>query len=155
MDLGCHSLDLAIWISEASEVAVCDQHFVFDNGVDREVEAHLLLQTSRGSCKLDYFVTWLRPTDNVIRLQFDHCAVSLPCQPAKNLEVRGSHNDRHIALLSDNDAKATTVYQAFYLEWMAFLEGVRNRQASEFSARSALTTVRAIEALYNAGKQSA
>ena len=27
-------------------------------------------------------------------------------------------------------AGAGTVYQAFYLEWMAFLDGVRNQQAS-------------------------
>ena len=44
---------------------------------------------------------------------------------------------------------ATTVYQAFYLEWMAFLDGVRTGQASEFSARSALATVGAVEALYS------
>ncbi len=67
MDLGCHSLDLAIYISGASEVAIAEQRFVFDQEVDREVQARMVLRTPSGECELDYFVTWLRPADNVIQ----------------------------------------------------------------------------------------
>ena len=154
MDLGCHSLDLAIYISGATEVAISAQRFVFDEGIDREVEARMVLRTPRGSCELDYFVTWLRPAENVISLRFDNCVVSLPCRPAEHIEVRGLVHERQGALLSAKHAGASTVYQAFYLEWMAFLAGLRNHQPSKFSAQSAMVTVRTVEALYEAGNRA-
>ncbi len=155
MDLGCHSLDLAIYISGASEVAITSQRFVFDDEVDREVEASMVLRMPSGECGLDYFVTWLRPADNVIQLRFGNCVASLSCRPSEHIEIRSLHGGRQAALLSAQHPGATTVYQAFYLEWTAFLDGVRNCQPSRFSARSALTTVAAVEALYELGRQPA
>jgi predicted dehydrogenase len=152
-DLGCHSLDLALWITGATEVTVAEQRFVFDHGTDREVQAQMLLHTPSGPCEFEYFVTWLRPAENEITLRFDNCVASLSTRPAEHIEIRGWRNKRAVAKLSAADG-AGTVYQAFYLEWMAFLEGVRNREASPFSARSALATVAAVDALYQAAELS-
>ena len=154
MDLGCHSLDLAMYISEATEAIPIGQRFVFDGGVDREVEAHLSLRTATGACDLNYLVTWLRPAKNTIELHFENCTVEFPCQPSQDVKIHGSLNESDVASLSMKQAGAGTVYQAFYLEWMAFLDGVRSRQASKFSARSSLPTIRAVEALYSAGKRN-
>ena len=120
--------------------------------IDREIEARLTLETPDGPCPLHYFVTWLRPAKNTIDLRFDNCTVSLSCRPAETLEIRSDIDGRHAASLSAKGAGAATVYQAFYLEWTAFLDGVRAREASKFSARSCLPTVRAVEALYAQGK---
>ena len=114
----------------------------------------MVLHLPRGSCELQYFVTWLRPAENAIKLRFDHCVASLSCRPAENIEVRGLLDDRQVALLSAKHEGASSVYQAFYLEWAAFLGGVRNRCPSKFNARSALATVRAVESLYETGKRS-
>ncbi len=148
MDLGCHSLDLAMYISGASAAIPVEHRFVFDDDIDREIEARLTLETPNGPCPLHYFVTWLRPAKNTIDLRFDNCTVSLSCRPGETLEIRSNIGGRLAALLAANGAGASTVYQAFYLEWTAFLDGVRTRQASKFSARSCLPTVRAVEALY-------
>jgi predicted dehydrogenase len=45
MDLGCHSLDLAIYISGASAATPVEHRFVFDDDIDREIEARLTLET--------------------------------------------------------------------------------------------------------------
>lgn len=153
MDLGCHSLDTAIYVSDAREAIPVRQHFVFDGGVDREVNAHLNLRTPGGACELDYFVTWLRRAKNTIELCFDNCTVELSCRPAQEITIRGAQNHRPVASMRMKHAGAATVYQAFYLEWTAFLEGVRRNQASKFSASSCLPTIRAVEALYSAGKR--
>jgi predicted dehydrogenase len=154
MDLGCHSLDMAMYISNASEAIPVEQRFVFDRGVDRQIEARLTLRTENGSCELDYFVTWLRPAKNTIELGFENCTVELSCLPSGALEIRGAAAGCDVASLTMKNAGATTVYQAFYLEWMAFLDGVRSRRASRFSARSCLPTIRAVEALYREGKRN-
>jgi predicted dehydrogenase len=154
MDLGCHSLDMAMHISGATEGIPTEQRFVYDGGVDREIEARLTLRTAHGSCELDYLVTWLRPAKNVIALRFANCTVALSCRPGEDLDIRGRQNGRSAPSLRMKHAGATTVYQSFYLEWMAFLDGVRNRQASKFNARSCLPTIRAVEALYMAGKRN-
>jgi predicted dehydrogenase len=153
MDLGCHSLDTAIYISNATEAVPVTQRFMFDGGVDREIEAHLTLQTEQGSCELDCFVTWLRPARNTIELRFDNCTVELPCRPSHYLAVHSPQKGGDVASLRMEHAGAATTYQAFYLEWIAFLEGVRNRHPSKFNARSCLPTIRAVEALYGAGKR--
>jgi predicted dehydrogenase len=154
MDLGCHSLDAAIYISDATEAIPVEQRFIFDGGVDREIDAQLTLRMPRGSCELDYFVTWLRPAKNTIELRFENCTVELPCGPSQHLEIHGAQNCRKAALLRMKHAGAATIYQAFYLEWIAFLDAVRSRQASKFNARSCLPTIRAVEALYRAGKHN-
>jgi hypothetical protein len=87
-------------------------------------------------------------------LRFENCTVELSCQPSQDLKIHGPLNGRNVASLAMKHAGAETVYQAFYLEWMAFLDGVRHRQASRFSARSSLPTIRAVEALYCAGKRN-
>jgi predicted dehydrogenase len=152
MDLGCHSLDLAMYVSGATAAIPVEHRFVFDDDIDREIEARLTLETPDGPCPLHYFVTWLRPAKNTIDLRFDKCTVSLSCRPAETLEIRSDIDGRHAASLSAKGAGAATVYQAFYLEWTAFLDGVRAREASKFSARSCLPTVRAVEVLYAQGK---
>jgi predicted dehydrogenase len=154
MDLGCHSLDVAIYISSATEAVPLAQRFVFDGGVDREVNAHLSLRTATGACELEYLITWLRPAQNTIELHFETCIVELPCGPSQEIEIRGTKNGRDVASLRMKQAGATTIYQAFYEEWMAFLAGVQNRQASKFNARSCLPTIRAVEDLYTAGKRN-
>jgi len=154
MDLGCHSLDVAIYISNATEAIPVEQRFVFDGGVDREIDAHLTLRTVQGSCEVDYFVTWLRPTKNTIELRFENCTIELPCRPSPDIKIHGGQNGRDVASLVMKHAGAATIYQAFYMEWMAFFDGVRNCQASKFNARSCLPTIRAVEALYKAGKQN-
>lgn len=154
MDLGCHSLDLAIYISNASEAIPVEQHFIFDGGVDREIDAHLNLSTSQGPCELDFLVTWLRPAKNMIELCFDNCAVELSCQPTQDLIIGRAGNGRDVASLRMKHAGAATINQAFYLEWIAFLGGVRSRQPSKFNALSCLPTIRAVDALYRAGKRN-
>jgi predicted dehydrogenase len=160
MDLGCHGLDLAIYLTGASAVSSLEQQFVFDGEVDREMRARMVLATPRGLCALDYLVTWLQPTANVTELRFDHCTVSFPCYPADSLEIRdldsslpAGAGSSAAASLTSRHAGASTVYQAFYMEWTAFLDGVRRRQPSMFSARSCLPVVRAVEALYAAGRE--
>jgi len=162
MDLGCHSLDVAMYIGNAFRAIPVKQRFVYDRGVDREVEAHLTLITADGECDLDYFVSWLQPARNAVELRFENCVLSLSCRPSQDIEILGrkdrSGNDQvsnHSGappMLTAKCGGAATVYQAFYLEWMAFLQGIRTQQASKLSARSCLPTIRAVEDLYRAGK---
>jgi predicted dehydrogenase len=154
MDLGCHSLDVAMYITDATEAIPVKQRFVFDGRVDREIAARLTLRTAHGACDLDYLVTWLRPAKNTIELRFENCSVELSCRPSRDIVIHGVQNGRDVASLAMKHAGATTMYQAFYLEWTAFLDGVRSRQASKFNARSCLPTIRAVEALYSAGKRN-
>ncbi len=151
MDLGCHSLDLAFYISGSHGFSIARQRFVFDGDVDREVEAQMLLHSPQGTCEMDYLVTWLRPAENEIRLRFDNCIASLPCTPSDSIAISGIAS-RPRAVLSEKNCGASTVYQAFYLEWMEFLKGLQTGKPSAFSARSSLVTVQAVETLYSHGR---
>ena len=54
-----------------------EQRFVFDAGIDREIEARLYVAPPpHGSCDLDYLATWLQPdTKMPSNCAFDNCIV--------------------------------------------------------------------------------
>lgn len=153
MDLGCHSLDMALFVSGATEAVPLHQRFVFDESIDRELRAGLRFRGPRGEFDVDLHVTWLAPTTNTLRIQFDACSLTLSCYPELCVNICDCDGHPVEINLTSRRRRAVTVYQAFYLEWEAFLDGARAQRASAFSGRSCLPTIRAVEALYAAGRR--
>ncbi|MCX5796856.1 MAG: Gfo/Idh/MocA family oxidoreductase [Elusimicrobia bacterium] len=152
-DLGSHSLDLAFHISGASEARAVSQQFYFDDLIDREVHARMVFRGDGGEFETDLFLTWLGSADNCLEFRFDSCILAIPTRaekPAQLLDLQGKPLG---VTLTSNLRQATTTYQAFYLEWEAFISGVRSGTPSSFCASSCLATVHIAEELYAAGRK--
>jgi predicted dehydrogenase len=154
-DLGSHSLDLALYLAGASGFSVRSCRMTRDGAVDRKVDAEIELQTARPPTmppiRMQYGVSWLDRQENAIRLRFAHTCVWSALAP--NAEVHLGMPDRlaEAMTVTASVGGATTYNQAFFLEWQAFLEGVRARRESCVSAQSAFLTTCLLETLLGRG----
>jgi predicted dehydrogenase len=149
-DLGCHGIDLALYISGADAFEVQSSTQVLDGNVDRKVTAQVDLRCSSNTgspVEFNFGVSWLDRQDNRVRLTFSHTTVWSDLSVAGTVHVGDPQYPKEAISLSSSAAGATTYNQAFYLEWKNFLDGVRTQRESLVSARSALLTTSLVEVL--------
>lgn len=157
MDLGSHSLDLALFVCGVERFEITSSVKELDGAVDRKVTACATLHRSTepsDSVELEYAVSWLDRQTNQIRLHFEHATVWSELAVAGNVFLGDPDRPGDSILLTSPLSGATTFNQAFYLEWSSFLDGVREQRESIVSARSALLTTAIAEQLLAApGRQ--
>jgi predicted dehydrogenase len=157
-DLGSHSLDLALYVSAATDFCVQACSRVMDAAVDRKVSATVVLRNSAVESappiELNYGVSWLDRQENRIRLTFEKATVWSGVAPASEVYVGDPDYPRDAILLASQAKGATTYNQAFFLEWQHFLDAFRAKRESLVSARSALLTTSLVEALLTAGEST-
>jgi predicted dehydrogenase len=152
-ELGCHSLDVALFVTGARGYETQSCEFVFDGPVDRKITARISLTDSRyaptDTVTLDYCVSWLDRQANQIVLEFERCTVWAQIHPGSDVRMGDPEHASAGTRLVPPTRAATTTNQAFYLQWRSFLDGVSNKIESEISARSALFGTSLIENLYS------
>jgi len=151
-NLGCHSLDLALWITGAKGHELVERRVEWDDGeTDRHAAARLRLTRLDGepgaSCTLDWTVSWLEPQANLVELRFETAQLRCPITPADAIEILDKHGRRIGEIPAAEAGGAVTVAQAFYLEWEDFLQGVRNKRESSVSAASCLAVAEIMDEL--------
>jgi len=151
MDLGTHTLDLALQFAGEGEFAVERSALTLDGNVDRHAEARVRL--ARG-ITLDYAVSWLAPQPNRILLEFASASAWMNIGPDAPVYLGDPARPREaleISAVPATEAGATTPNQAFALEWREFLGGLEARRESRVSARAALATTALAEDIRRAG----
>jgi len=156
-ELGCHSLDLALFISGARSFQIQNCEFAFDGAVDRKISATIQLtesdHLSDAGLTLDYCVSWLDRQTNTMIFEFENCTVWTEIHPGGQVRMGSSEQASAGTLLTPAAQAASTVNQAFFLQWRAFFEGLQADTESEVSARSALLGTALIEQLYARGRR--
>jgi predicted dehydrogenase len=155
-ELGCHSLDLALFITGAQAYDVRTCEFVLDGKVDRKISACITLRESEhlpsSGVILDYCVSWLDRQANSIELEFEHCTAWTAVSPGGDVYMGEREKPSTWIRLVPTVSAARTANQAFYLQWRSFLDGLVSRSESEISARSALLSTSLIQGLYAHGR---
>jgi predicted dehydrogenase len=158
MDLGSHSLDLALYVCGVERFEITSTVKELDGAVDRKVAARATLHRpadgTDDSVELDFSVSWLDRQTNQIRIRFDHATVWSELAVAGNVYLGDPNRPGESILLTSPLPGATTFNQAFHLEWTSFLDGIRERRESVVSARSALLTTDIAEQLLAAPDRS-
>jgi predicted dehydrogenase len=154
-DLGTHGIDLATHLTSAESFRVLTSEVIFDGPVDRKVTAEIALQGSNtagaGPVAFSYCVSWLDRQSNIIRLDFERATVWSALSPSGEVFLGDPNRPQECVTLA-GPAGATTPNQAFYLEWRAFITGVRAQTDSPIAARSALLTTALMEELLSLGR---
>ena len=158
-ELGCHSLDVALFITGANGYEIRASEFVFDGVVDRKIRAALHLTASEylpaAGVPLDLCVSWLDRQTNTIVLDFEKTSIWTGVGPDADVYMGTPARASDATRLEPASRGARSYYQAFYMQWRAFLDGVATRTESGISARSALLGATLIEDLYLTGKHDA
>lgn len=159
-ELGCHSLDIALYLTGARSYETLSCEFIFDGHVDRKISASIKLAESKyfpepTEVQLDYCVSWLDRQTNTITLEFENCTVWAQTQPGAQVHMGSPGKPSEAVLIVPAARAASTANQAFFLQWESFLDGVRTNTESDVSARSALLGTSLIEELYALGRYHA
>jgi predicted dehydrogenase len=152
---GCHSIDWLLFVTQAEAFEVADVDFVFDGELDRKFSARMRLDGNCGPVDVDCCVSWLDAQPNRIEILFENAHLSLGVGPDATLDVRSHAPGAPSAQLAAQlPGMATTMNQAFYLEWSQFLEGLAKQEPSLMSAAASQATTALIEELYGKGRAS-
>jgi predicted dehydrogenase len=150
-NIGCHSLDLAFWLTGATGFDIIDRSIEWDGQTDRRCAADMWLRDVGGvagaDCRMEWAVSWLDHQDNTVELQFEHARFRCPIGPSCYVEVASSRGDWKAPIEIAAGHGATTFSQAFYLEWLEVLRGVSSQTENAMSGRSAILTAELIDAL--------
>jgi predicted dehydrogenase len=150
-NLGCHSLDVAFWITGARHFAVLDRQIEWDSETDRRASARITLSEVNGKvghhCELDWTVSWLDRQPNAIQLEFEYARLLCPVQPSASVKILSRTGNRLYCIDPRDTGGASTPYQACYLEWRAVLRGVASRTENEMSGRSSLLVAKLMDEL--------
>jgi predicted dehydrogenase len=148
MDLGTHTLDLALQLVAPTGFVVRHSDLILDGDVDRHAAASIAL--SRGAepaVALDWSVSWLAAQANTIELRFRDLSAWCGIAPGSEVFIGDPARPAQAARLELTVTGAVTANQAFFLEWQEFLRGVERRETSAVAAVSALQTTALAEAI--------
>jgi predicted dehydrogenase len=163
LELGCHALDLAMLVSGATRHRIVHQRFLFDGPPDRVAEGEVLLINDRGEDQaplpLEFHFSWIDDMECVTEIHFPSARLLFGNRPESVVRLSGAAGGEVWSDLPESELSlqpsglgATTLNQAFYLEWRAFLDGLAGVRPSAFSAESALPVTALIEDLYHHGR---
>jgi predicted dehydrogenase len=149
MDLGTHTLDLALRFARSREFDVEHSELTLDGEIDRHARARVRLLPN---VRLEYEVSWLTQQPNRLTLEFRDASVWMSLAPDARVWLGDPARPREAVELGapqvgETAHGATTPSQAFALEWREFLAGVERRTESPVSARAALATTALAEGI--------
>jgi predicted dehydrogenase len=149
-NLGCHSLDLALWLTGATGFRVLERHVAWDGETDRHATAEIALSGRAGGqtdCRLHWGTSWLEAQSNVVELEFATARVRAGTGPVDHVEVLTRAGERISSMPVGQTGGAVTINQAFYLEWRDFLSGIGEKRAAGISAQSCLAVAELMDEL--------
>ena len=149
-NLGCHSLDLAIWLTKASKYTVLERSIQWDGVTDWHAEALIALQGREGDqedCLLRWQLSWLQYQPNTITTKFYGCSLVAPIAPCASFILRRNDGARVAEIDATSTGGAINSAQAFYLEWKEVIAGLNAKGPSLLSAETALLTSQIIDEL--------
>lgn len=150
-NLGCHTLDLAFWLTGARRFSVIERRIEWDGSTDRRASARISLGEVDGSpgyeCAVDWTVSWLDNQSNTIELEFEHALLRCSVQAGTSIDLLSRSGDSICRIDARETGGASTISQACYLDWRAVLTGAATRTENEISGRSALAAAELIDEL--------
>jgi predicted dehydrogenase len=150
-NLGCHSLDLCLWLTDARSFRLDATKIERDGITDRRASAEVKLTDLGGrgqtSCELNWMVSWLDTVPNCYELEFDHAILRCPVAPADHIVLLDKNRSPITVLHAPSGSGATTSAQAFYLEWNDVLSCLEKRIAPTVSALSCLKVAELMDAI--------
>lgn len=138
LNLGCHSLDCATWISGATSYLIGTSEIAWDGSTDRRLKARVDLsgiasQPDHG-VGLDIVVTNLDIVPNQMEFIFDALSLRCPIAASDQLEVFRGSSPLAASLTSREGARNSM--ESYFKMWRNVLDARRSGRESDVSAVS-------------------
>lgn len=153
-NLGCHALDLAMWLTGADIFEIRNNQLTMDDGADLACHATIELPlASGGSCAFEFSASWLDNQQNTMEFVFDHVRLRCAVSPSDHIDLM-SDNGSPLTTISATGQGAVSSTQAFYLEWMDVIAAGEKKIAQPISAVSSRPSAAVMSALLSEDKWS-
>lgn len=120
LNLGCHALDLATFLTQASSVQITERKIVWDGASDRALNASIILSTAHAPIRFELSLSDLSPQPNVTRYLFERAEMTAPVGPDSELYLsRRDGGGRTSIGVRDG---AFDSFQAAHAEWRDLLD---------------------------------
>lgn len=151
-NLGCHSLDLAIWLTGATGFEIANRSIAWDGETDQACQAKIVL-TRPGGAPVDLHVaySWIDNMVNAIRFEFANAVLVAPVSPSTSVDLQDLNGKSIAKLATSVQNGGETTIQAFYLEWQATIDAFVARSPQPISAASTLLCAELMDALLARG----
>ena len=150
-EVGCHVLDLLLFVSEAVHTEPRSIRMERHKGFDIETVATMDVFDSTGrSIELSFACTNLRSTSMEIVLEFDTAVVTAPVGGDTGVTVAGLGPSPHLRILPAAGTYPETAAQMAAAHWRAFLGGVQTGKPNLSSAQATRVTTAVLQQLYGA-----
>jgi predicted dehydrogenase len=148
-EVGCHYLDLALFVADAVDVEVTSGKMIRDAGFDLHTEAQgNILTAEKGRVLLALLVTNLRHTSMNVTFEFAHASVVLNMWGDRTLHVRPRVSSLELTVTAPTLAQTRTPFQLVHAQWVAFAEAIRSGEPNYSNACLTRATTALVEQLY-------
>ena len=137
VNLGCHGLDSAMFVSGATAASIGDKNVIWDDGVDRETAARILLDTPRGEVVLTFELSDIADQPNTIRYQFESATIEVSVAPSASVGL-SREGDAPVRLLLEDGI--FTSRQAGFAQWQSFLGSIDRGEDAALAPRNCRLT---------------
>ena len=147
-NLGCHALDLVLWLTSATGFRIRRREVAWDDETDQRCVATIDLDGFSGRpIEFEFALSWIDRMENRIEFRFDGGILSCPIAPTTEIELLNPSGKPIATLSARGAARATTPRQAYFLEWRAMLDAVAARSPQPISAGATLLCAELMDAL--------
>lgn len=148
---GIHSLDLALHIVGATQVADFVGTTIIQHGFDVHADGTVSMFTPTGIVTLDFRISWLEHLGSAMSFYFEHAVVEMvPDQPG--LTVRSLGGKRLFDVPLNYQLLPMTGVQTLASYWSTFLMGMRTDATNFTAAAESLLTTRLLETIILEGR---
>jgi predicted dehydrogenase len=149
LNLACHSLDCAFWVSGATSYKVQDAEIAWDNRTDRRMKARIALEGVAGRHKqavdLDIIVTNLDIVSNQMEFVFDEATLRCPIPASDQFEFISNSGPLAASVMSLEGARNSM--ESYFQMWRNVSESHRSKSVSDVSATSNIVVAELIDEL--------
>jgi predicted dehydrogenase len=148
-NLGCHSLDQALWLAGAKDFEIERREVAWDGETDQACRARITLKdaTNGPLCELDWSISWIERVANHVEFDFADATLRCPVSPDGAVELLSPGGQLIGPISAEGPGRATTTTQAFFLQWRGMISSVQSRSEQPISARSTALCARLMDAL--------
>lgn len=155
-NLGCHGLDLALVLTEATGFSIINRKVEWDGETDRQASAHIELNSDvgvSGNVELHWTASWLQDLENHVVLCFENGMARFGISPNSDVKVFTTEGKLVFSIGCGPSDGAITSSQAFHLQWRDMIESYRKQREASVSARRCVMVASLIDDVLQPGAQ--
>ena len=147
MESGCHTLSQIDALLAGARFKVVDAAAIYQDGFDVDVQVNLRAALGSKSVPITYHISLVKSIGISSRYTFEEATITFNHNnPKAALQIK---NQAGAAFSLEQDKRlATMFYQAFYLRWRHFIQGVLNSERLDPVRETSMNTTEIISEIY-------